>query len=67
MGRRLIVEPSTILVIVLIMGVVALLVWFETNSRRNEARLKRELELSHQAERDGEAMTQTDNNETKAA
>lgn len=33
-------EPSTILVLVLSAGVAALLVWFEINSRRNEARKK---------------------------
>jgi flagellar biosynthesis/type III secretory pathway M-ring protein FliF/YscJ len=33
-------EPATILVLVLCVGVVALLVWFEINSRRNEARKK---------------------------
>jgi hypothetical protein len=30
-------EPATILVLVLCTGVGALLVWFEINSRRNEA------------------------------
>lgn len=60
-------EPSTILVIVLIIGVMALLVWFEINSRRNDARQKRELEPSHQAEQDREAVTQTENNERRAA
>jgi cytoskeletal protein RodZ len=33
-------EPSTILVLVLIAGVFALLIWFEINSRQNEARMK---------------------------
>lgn len=33
-------EPATILVLVLCAGVLALLVWFEVNSRRNEARKK---------------------------
>lgn len=33
-------EPATILVLVLCAGVVALLVWFEINSRRNEASKK---------------------------
>jgi hypothetical protein len=33
-------EPETILVLVLSAGVVALLVWFEINSRRNEASKK---------------------------
>lgn len=31
---------ATILVLVLSAGVLALLVWFEINSRRNEARIK---------------------------
>jgi hypothetical protein len=30
-------EPATIMVLVLCAGVLALLVWFEVNSRRNEA------------------------------
>jgi hypothetical protein len=30
-------EPATILVLLLCAGVVALLIWFEINSRRNEA------------------------------
>lgn len=33
-------EPATIMVLVLCAGVVALLVWFEMNSRRNEASKK---------------------------
>jgi hypothetical protein len=60
-------EPATILVVGLIAGVVALLVWFEVNSRRNESRQKREIELSHQANRDREATGKTENNERKAA
>ena len=59
-------EPATILVVVLTIGVSALLVWFKVNSRRNEARLKRELELSHQAERD-EDSAKTEDNDRKAA
>lgn len=35
-------EPATIMVLVLGAGVLALLVWFEINSRRNEARRKNE-------------------------
>ena len=30
-------DPATILVLILCAGVVALLIWFEVNSRRNEA------------------------------
>ncbi len=33
-------EPATILVLVLCAGVAGLLVWFEINSRRNEATTK---------------------------
>ena len=33
-------DPATILVLVLCVGGVALLVWFEINSRRNEASKK---------------------------
>ncbi len=55
-------DPANILVAVLSAGVVALLVWFEVNSRRNEARQKREIELSHQADRDRQATeVKTDN------
>lgn len=33
-------DPATTMVLVLSVGVLALLVWFEINSRRNEARKK---------------------------
>ena len=36
-------EPATIMVLVLCAGVLALLVWFEINSRRNEASKKQML------------------------
>ena len=35
-------DSATILVLLLCAGVVALLIWFETNSRRNEASKKAE-------------------------
>ena len=38
-------EPTTILVLVLIAGVFALLIWFEINSRQNEARMKQKPNL----------------------
>ncbi len=38
-------EPAVILVLLLSAGVLALLVWFEVNSRRNEARKKQGLSL----------------------
>jgi hypothetical protein len=60
-------DPASILVAVLIAGVVALLVWFEVNSSRNEARRKRELELSNQAEWDREVTGKTEQKERNAA
>ena len=33
-------DAATILVLILLGGVIALLVWFQMNSRRNEARRK---------------------------
>jgi len=35
-------EPATSMVLVLTAGVLALLVWFEINSRRNEAQKKQD-------------------------
>lgn len=35
-------DSATILVLILCAGVVALLIWFEINSRRNDARKKAE-------------------------
>jgi hypothetical protein len=42
-------EPATILVLVLSAGGVALLVWFEINSRRNEASKKQTSRLAQSA------------------
>lgn len=42
-------EPETILVLVLSAGVVALLVWFEINSRRNEASQKQAAKAAQSA------------------
>lgn len=60
-------EPASILVAVLIAGVVALLVWFEVNSRRNEARRKKDLQRICQAEQDRELVAQTETNSKKVA
>jgi type II secretory pathway pseudopilin PulG len=60
-------EPATVMVVVLIIGVMALLVWLEINSRRNEAQQKRELELSHQVKRDRQASGKTEDNDRKVA
>ena len=59
-------DPATILVAVLTAGVVALLVWFEVNSRRNEGR-KKELDRVHQAEHEREAMAPAETDDRKAA
>jgi Tfp pilus assembly protein PilV len=42
-------EPAMIMVLVLCAGVLALLVWFEINSRRNEARKKQAAKLAQSA------------------
>lgn len=44
-------EPTTILVLVLIAGLFALLIWVEINSRQNEDRMKRK--LSHVPSKSG--------------
>lgn len=59
-------EPDTILVAVLSAGVAALLVWFEVNSRKNEARNK-ELDRIRQAEHKKEPMAQAKTNGRRAA
>jgi hypothetical protein len=40
-------DPATILVLLLSAGVVALLVWFEVNSRRNEATTQKKSDSTH--------------------
>ena len=42
-------EPAMIMVLVLCAGVAALLVWFEINSRRNEASKKQAAKLAQSA------------------
>jgi hypothetical protein len=59
-------EPATILVLVLTAGVGALLVWFEINSRRNEARMKQGPNLAQSAsgarkETESNAQSETEN------
>lgn len=39
-------DPATIVVLVLTAGVVALVIWFEINSRRNQARKKQVLDVA---------------------
>ena len=40
-------DSATILVLILTAGVVALLAWFEINSRRNDARMESNSALDH--------------------
>ena len=63
-------EPTTILVLVLIAGVFALLIWFEVNSRQNEARMNQK--LSHVQSESGplkeiESNVQSETEHRKAA
>ena len=63
-------EPTTILVLVLIAGVFALLIWFEINSRQNEARMKQK--VSHVSSESGprkeiESNVQSETEHRKAA
>ena len=64
-------EPSTILVLVLSAGVAALLVWFEINSRRNEASKKQTSTPAQSAlnplRKEVQNRGEPDTEETKAA
>lgn len=62
-------EPAVILVLLLSAGVLALLVWFEVNSRRNEARKKQGLSLPQSAEppKKTESKVQAETDDRKAA
>jgi hypothetical protein len=61
-------DAATILVTVLIAGGIALLVWFEVNSRRNGAR-KKQMESSSQLDFTGAARRDghSEGDKTKAA
>ena len=64
-------DPATIMVLVLSVGVLALLVWFEINSRRNEAR-KKQLSPLAQAElgplkKEAQSQVKSEIDTTKAA
>jgi cytoskeletal protein RodZ len=63
-------EPTTILVSVLVAGAFALLIWFEINSRQNEARMKQT--VSHAQSESGprketESNVQSETEQKKAA
>ncbi len=63
-------EPATIVVLALSAGVVALLVWFEINSRRNEARKKESSSLPQPASgpgKDPESKVQSESKDRRAA
>jgi hypothetical protein len=64
-------DPATILVLVLCAGGVALLVWFEINSRRNEASKKQmstlaQLDLSP-LKKEAQSKVESEIDKTKAA
>ena len=59
-------EPDSILVTVLIAGVLAMLVWFEVNSRRNDAR-KRLDPTTPQSDPHKKAGIQSETERRKAA
>jgi hypothetical protein len=63
-------EPETILVLALSAGVVALLVWLESNSRRNEANQKQTSSLAQSASglrKDTQSEAESDLEKAKAA
>ena len=64
-------EPSTILVLVLSAGVVALLVWFEINSRRNEASKKKAVRPAQSAleplQKEAQSTVESESEKTNAA
>ena len=51
-------EAGTIMVLVLTAGVFALLVWFEVNSRRNEARKKQASHTSPEGQSEADSETE---------
>ena len=64
-------DPATILVLVLCAGGVALLIWFEINSRRNEAS-KKQMSNLPQADlgplgKKAQSMVESEIDKTKAA
>jgi hypothetical protein len=64
-------EPATILVLVLCAGGMALLVWFEINSRRNEASKKQRLTLAQSEpsplQKKAQSKVESEIDKTKAA
>ncbi len=59
-------EPDSILVAILMAGVLAMLVWFEVNSRRNDAR-KRLNSTTPQSDPHKKAEIQSETQGRKAA
>lgn len=62
-------DPATILVLALCAGAVALFVWFEINSRRNEASNKQASSAAQPGlvSKDGTSKARSETDETKAA
>ena len=64
-------EPAMIMVLVLCAGVLALLVWFEINSRRNEASKKQTSTLAQSVQgplqKKAQSRVESEIDKTKAA
>jgi hypothetical protein len=64
-------DPATILVLVLCVGGLALLVWFEINSRRNEASKKQMSPLAQPElgplKKEAQSKVESEIDQTKAA
>lgn len=60
-------DSADIMVAVLTIGIVVLLVWFEINSRKNQAQTKRELDRTSQSEQDRGPVAHTETDDRKAA
>lgn len=64
-------DSATILVLLLSAGVVALLAWFEVNSRRNEATMQKKSDRTHSwfeaLPKESETKVESGNEKKKAA
>ncbi len=60
-------DAASILVLILSLGVLAMLVWFEVNSRRNDAKRKSSSSSAQDSSDVQERTKITDDNKPKAA
>jgi Tfp pilus assembly protein PilV len=71
MLKGVIMDPAMIMVLVLCAGVLALLTWFELNSRRNEARNKQARTASQSSfeplQKESQSRADSNVEKTKAA